>query len=356
MKTQRAWLLFGALLVVAILAYYFIRQLATEQNQTGSAAAKAKPSSELKNVKDINVPANHSAITQSVTSASINSTPVVNDRQETNEIRQYMELQNKPIEFYGLVIDQNNNPIVGAKVQVEVRHLKVVVPAPWGDEDQIIPIEKETDSNGHFEIDGVSGDSLTIKSVEKAAYKLTPKMEDIYSYGGVPKPYHPDPQNPVIIRMWKLGKSANLISHRTLLGFEPDGRIYTLDLVADTKKEGDYLDGDLRIQFQRDGSIRPKEEYPWSLEISAIDGGFIETTDEFEYLAPENGYQPQIMFKTNSFAPRSMPDLTKDYYFTARHGRVHGVLHLQIFSDYNGKSAILIDSRINPNGSRNLQP
>jgi hypothetical protein len=356
MKTNRVWLIFSALLVVAFLAYYIIHQPATAQKQISNITAKNGPSSISKNNRDTNALVKHLVITQLVTPTSINPPPVVNDRQKTNAIRQYIESQNKPIEFYGLVIDQNHNPIIGVKVNVEIRHIKVIVPAPWGNEDQIIPIEKETDSDGHFEINGVVGDSLTIKSVEKEGYQISPKMEDIYGYGDVPKPHHPDPQNPVIIRMWKLTESANLISHRTLFGFQPNGSTYTLDLLADKKMGGENIKGDLRIQFRRDASIKPKVEYPWTLEISSIDGGLIETTDEFEYLAPENGYQPQIIFQTNSIAPRSMPDLTKDYYFTSRNGQVYGVLRLQIFSDYNGQGAILVESRINPYSSRNLQP
>ena len=82
----------------------------------------------------------------------------------------------------------------------------------------------------------------------------------------------------------------------------------------------------------------------------------VEKDDEFGYLAPKSGYEPKISFEMESTSPKALPDVAKDYYFTSRSGKVYGVVHLEIYSDYNGKSAILVDSRINPNGSRNLQP
>jgi hypothetical protein len=355
MKTYRAWLLFSALLVVMLLIYYFIRH-PTNTGVISSETAKVGSSSASGIVTATNVLKENISKTQATTFRPTNTTPIINDHQKTNEIRQYMESQNKAILFYGRVVDQDENPISDVKVKVEVRHIKVIVPAPWGDEDQIIPIEKETDSTGHFEVNGVTGDSLTIIFVEKEGYRLSPKLENTYGYGGVPNPFQPDPQNPVIIKMWKLGEPANLISHQTLFGFQPDGRVYTLDLLADQKIASVSANGDLRVQFQRQSVLKPKEEYPWILGISAVNGGLIETTDEFEYLAPENGYQPQVSFRTNSISPKAMPDLIKDFYFTSRNGQVYGVMSLQIFSDYNGQSAILVNSRVNPNGSRNLQP
>jgi len=142
-----------------------------------------------------------------------------------------MESQNKPIQFYGLVINQNNKPISGVKVSIKVRHIKVIVPAPWGDEGQMLPIEKETDLSGRFEINGATGDSLTIESVEKTGFKLSPKTENIYCYSGVAKPYHPDYQNPIVIKMWKkLLIREPLVTGSDVFGIN-SGIIYTLDLI-----------------------------------------------------------------------------------------------------------------------------
>lgn len=271
---------------------------------------------------------------------------------EIELLRNSLESKNAPISFYGRVIDQDGNGLADVHVSMDVRQWHFN--GHWGN--TFPEFERITDSRGNFSVENTAGDYLSINSVVKNGYRLSPKAPNSFGYGSVPNPIHPDPQNPVIIKMWELGESANLVSHRTLFGFQPDGRIYTLDLLADKKMESGNANGDLRVQFKRQSVLKPKEEYPWTLELSAVNGGLIETTDEFEYLAPGNGYLPQVLFQTNAIFPKAMPDITKDYYFTSRNGQVYGVVSLQIFSDYNGQSAILVNSRANPNGSRNLQP
>jgi len=347
MKINRTWLLLGVALIAAFLLYHFFRQpSAVAENKSNKASDAGLPASESATATNA---LNANPTTQTIASPPMNPSSTVNDRQKTNAILQYMESQNKPIEFYGQVVDQDGNPISGVKIKVKVRHWDVKVPAPFGDEVRMIPVEKATDLGGRFEIHDVTGDVFDIESIQKNGYALSPKTPNGFGFRGGSF------EQPVIIRMWKLGKPAKLVTHRTLFGFQSDGRIYTLDLLTDKKIESGNANGDLRIQFYRQ-SIKPKETYPWTLEISAIDGGLVETADEFEYIAPENGYQPQVTFQMNSISPTAMPDLIKDYYFTSRNGQISGVVHLQIFSDYNGQSAILVESRLNPSGSRNLQP
>ncbi|HEV2455649.1 MAG TPA: hypothetical protein VGY98_15395, partial [Verrucomicrobiae bacterium] len=190
MKRHRVRLLFGALVIVLLLVYYFIPRPKTIGEKTDKETAGARSSSTTNIATVMNAVKANAQTTQTTASPLANPTLIVNDRQKTNEIRQYMESQNKPIEFYGQIIDQDKNPISGVKVRVEVRHIRVIIAAPWGDEDQIIPIDKETDSGGRFVISGVTGDSLAIKSVEKEGYRLSPKTENIYRYGGELSPYH----------------------------------------------------------------------------------------------------------------------------------------------------------------------
>jgi len=261
--------------------------------------------------------------------------------------RQSVERQNSSISFYGKVIDQNSNPISGVEIIATVRQWYVkseVLDAGA----HFITIKKETDAEGRFEINGETGDGFGV-GITKDGYLVSPKASRGFG------PIAGSSENPVVFKMWKKGESAKLVSYRKLLGFQPDGRVYTIDLLNGKKIENGDVQGDLRVKFQRP-PIEPNKVYSWTLEISAIGGGLVETTDETPYLAPENGYQSQILLQTNSVSPSAMPNIIKDYYITTRNSQNYGIIHLEIYSDYRGQSAILIDSKINPNGSRNLQP
>lgn len=49
-------------------------------------------------------------------------------------------------------------------------------------------------------------------------------------------------------------------------------------------------------------------------------------------------------------------NLKRSYYITTRKEKTFGVMQLEIMANYNGECAILVDSKVNPDGSRNLQP
>lgn len=350
-KHFRLLLITTIVLVIALLFWWRATQRAVS-----STPVIASPIQTNHTPNSVSV-SNTTALIHSNSTAFVDTNRLI--RNQIAQLEEFAQTYNKyhniPIDFYGKIIDQDSNPVVGVKIDVTIRQQYVISAILRTSTDKEIPLNVVSGQNGCFVIHGKNGDSVHIDSIQKDGYRLSPKVEKTYAYVSSIEPFHPDSQNPVIIKMWKLGESANLISHRTLFGFRP-GRIYTLDILTDKKIENGSANGDLRIQFERQSVLTPREAYPWSLEISAVDGGLVETTDEFEYVAPESGYQPQISFQTNSISPKAVPDITKDYYFTSRNGRVYGVVSLQIFSDYNGQSAILVNSRINSNGSRDLQP
>lgn len=282
-----------------------------------------------------------------VPSTNQKSSAAINPRSPEG-VRQYIESQNKPIEFYGLIIDQDSNSISGVRVKIGIRHWTMPDPAILQARGKDIDLERTSDASGRFEFHGATGDDFGVV-ITKDGYLSPPNAR--YVFGPQAGTY----ENPIIFKMWKMGEPQKLVSHRTLFGFQRDGRIYTLDLLNNKKIEGENADGDLRIKFQCP-SIKPNQPYPWTLEISAVGGGLIETTDEFTYLAPESGYQPEVLLQATSVAPSAVPDFTKTYYIKTRNGQNYGVVQMQIYSDYRGQSAMLVNSRINPNGSRNLQP
>ena len=135
-------LLFAVLGVAFVLVWLSIRQ----QKQSSTLPKSIDQSSQSTPVISVsNAPATSqktSGAPQANASSPVNQLSAVYDRQKTNEIRQYMESQNKPIEFYGQVIDQDGNSLAGVSVKGEALRIKVVVPAAWGDKDEIVPIAK----------------------------------------------------------------------------------------------------------------------------------------------------------------------------------------------------------------------
>jgi hypothetical protein len=271
---------------------------------------------------------------------------VESNRQEG--IRQYMESQNSPIALYGLVVDQDGNPVPGVKVRVGVRHWNVVTPAPWGAQGQTIPLEKVTAADGRFEMRDVTGDGVHIESISKSGYQLSPKARNHFgpSSGSI--------ENPVIIRMWKEQAAEPLVSGNRIFGID-SSKVYTLDLITGKKTEGLAV-GDLRVSITRPDGVSRRDKYPWSFSIEGIEGGVVESNDEFMYLAPESGYEPKYEMQLDPKESSWAPLVKKQFFLCSRGGGVYGRIQIEVRSIYNVHSALEIDYAVNPAGSRNLQP
>lgn len=129
-----------------------------------------------------------------------------------------------------------------------------------------------------------------------------------------------------------------------------------MDLLANKKSEEENPKGDLRVKLTRPSTVNPRQKYDWLLELDALNGGFVEAADEFGYVAPETGYQPKVNIHLSATDPEWIDNLTKDLFIRSRGGTVYGFLHLRIRPDYDCKSAIFFETRLNLSGSRNLQP
>jgi hypothetical protein len=333
--------------MIAIIAVFFLRKPQIIQNAKNLAETNAAFTSSSKVF---------STNTALATTSSVIIAPKSNliqyDREKTNAIQQYMESLNKPIDFFGQIIDQDGNPVSGVKVKVKIRHIKVIVPAAWGDEDQIIPIEKETDLGGRFEIHDVAGvNGFDVESIQKAGYQLSPKAANHFSSSSGSL------ENPVIIKMWKMGEKAQLINGNKFWGIIPDYRTYTMDFLTQTKSDGNNVSGDIRVRIIRPAQVKPRERFDWSFEIEGIQGGIIQTQDDFMYQAPEAGYQPKYEFSMSTNNPNWKREMDgMQFYLQSRNGNVCGRFAVDVIPDYNEQSVFNVTFSVNPNGSRNLQP
>ena len=262
--------------------------------------------------------------------------------------------KNVLINFWGRVVDQDNSPLAGVKIVFSIRQWKSSPMDPVASTQ--IKSETLSDTDGRFQLADALGDTVELETSEKEGYRFPPKARYVFSYGDSPERFNPNPNAPIVIRLWKTGEPAPLVSNKTLFGFIPDGRAYTLNLLTNKKLEGDNREGDLVIKLKRPEKILPREKYSWGFQISAVGGGIVEATDEFLFAAPDSGYQAEVSYQFSPDDPNWAATFEKTFYIRARDGAVYGVANLLIRSKYNNESAILIESHLNPTSSRNLQP
>jgi hypothetical protein len=261
---------------------------------------------------------------------------------------------NATISFWGKVVDQDNNPLPGAKVSLALDYGLAISPTEGGLRRTNLALQ--TDQNGSFAVSNLQGHGFDIKSIEKDGYKLSERVSRSYSYSWSANIFHPDQQNPVIFRMWKKLGSEALISGDDFYGVNPDGRAYTIDLLTRKKFEGVGMTGDIIVRIKRPPELKPRTKFDWSYSVEAVDGGILQTNDEFTYRAPESGYRDRYEYVASASSTNWTPELRdQEFYVKSRNGQVFGTLVVKVIPEYNQQSVFAIQYSVNPSGSRNLE-
>ena len=201
---------------------------------------------------------------------------------------------------------------------------------------------------------GETGESIYVESIQKDGYELSPNFS--HNYG----PSSGSFENPVIIKMWRKGASEQLLSQGGDTHIPYDGTPVVFDLLTGRKNAGDSTVGDLRVTFIRNPLNIPsnyRNAFEWHATIEAIDGGLVQSDDEFMYAAPEEGYQPliKIDMPTDSTNWKNIYDIS--FYAKTRGGKVYSRVKFEFRVDYpDSQTGFTFSSTANPNGSRNLQP
>ncbi|HEY1662004.1 MAG TPA: carboxypeptidase-like regulatory domain-containing protein [Verrucomicrobiae bacterium] len=249
---------------------------------------------------------------------------------------------NQSQDFYGKIVDQYGQPVVGAEVNV------AVLLSMGGGSSQ----KTQTDANGLFQFTGLRGESLSI-TPKKEGYQIDQAHLGLRGKNGP----ETNPDHRAIYSMWKLRGPEPMIHNNQRYQFKSDNRIYTIDLLSGKMVEGTNGTGDLLVQFQRPSQIKPHENFEWAFTMTAIGGGVIEVTND-GYLneAPANGYQPQYKFDpaiVNLNGHGWNGEVT--FYLKSRNGKVYGHFHIRVNPVSRDGSSLEIESYVNPSGSRNLE-
>lgn len=284
---------------------------------------------------------------------SVNPATSVTDRVAFE--RDLMEKANRPIQFFGKVIDQDNNPISDVKVTLEIRVSKELAPNAFQDVfDHPILV---TDAEGRFALADARGALLGVQALEKQGYEPSPKaFRKSYWYWRDPSQvFHPDANRPEIFRMWKKAGAERLVRKGIGHAIPYDGTPTSFDLLSGTTVTNG---GDLRVTLTRNPQQIQwgQTHYEWTATIEAVNGGIIESTDEQMYRAPAKGYTSKFVVHMAADDPQWTDTKDVAAYLKLRDGKYYGRVEIKLMvgSD-RATTPFSVTSFINPGGSQNLE-
>jgi hypothetical protein len=256
------------------------------------------------------------------------------------------EVWQKPIDFYGRVIDENTNPVTG--VHITFRWTDLTAP------NQEQSDSTESDSTGLFSLRGKHGGSMTLW-FNKEGYYSANHGQMSFNYAVGSDILSPDPQNPVIFHVRKKGQGVALVTSSN--GIRPslsvlvpiNGESVSVDLL---RKQTETL-GDLELSQVKPDRSHLQQATNWSFHMSIPVGGFIEEDDAFPFTAPETGYQSTVNFAFVKDETNWSTQLTKNYYIAFGQPRKYGWLRVEANI---AQQTVFLTYAINPSGLRNLEP
>jgi hypothetical protein len=249
-----------------------------------------------------------------------------------------------PIEFYGKVVDEKDNPVPGVLVSFGCNDTSLTGTSTY---------KSESNQNGLFSLRNVKG-KLLVVSLSKEGYYSSKSNPPHFFYSGERVNFVPDPKNPVIFHLHKAGRYEPLIA-TDFPGFakyaqlKRDGSPVEIDLIKGTIVPSGT--GNLKLEFWADLGEKVRREFDWKCRLTVPGGGIVETDKEFAFEAPEDGYAPSVEILMNNLEASWESDARRKYFIHFPDGEF-GRIDFYILAN-NG--VYMIKSFINPSGSRNLE-
>lgn len=269
-------------------------------------------------------------------------------------MRERMRTNNVPINFYGKVIDQNGAAVAGAQVNTSIRLVKEPIPGMIGDSfDKSTLI---TASDGTFALVGKVGEFLSIKDVVKDGYVTSGKLRTstFWYYESEERRFRPNPAVPVVFTIWKLAGAEPLKVVKSAFEFSANDGFHGLDILEGKKPKSSETT-DLKVSMTAPVVVGLREKYNWSFVFKVENGGLIETTDDYMFLAPIDGYTPRIEVNFTSSDAGWQDYFEKSFYLKSRGGSVYARVKVYVKRGNDGSAIMEVESYANPNSSRNLE-
>jgi len=275
---------------------------------------------------------------------------------ETSHLQRLEELRENfhrewshPIEFYGKVVDENGDPVEGAKVEFG-----------WTDTSEDGHSEATTlsDADGLFSLKRATGKRLGVEIKKDGYYTSWQKNQFSFEYSNTNESiYHePDASNPVVFHLKKKGEAEALIRLQKHFKVPKDGTAVEVDILHGKPVAEGF--GHVKVQCwtdpqQKNAQGLYERGYNWRCILTIPDGGVVERDGEFDFLAPEHGYGEFLEVNMPKGMERWTSDVERKVFIRAANGAVFARGIFRMIAA--GGHSFYLELDINPSGSRNLE-
>jgi len=267
-----------------------------------------------------------------------------NEKRRQEFIERSLDEWRTPIEFYGKVVDEDNQPVQGVSVSFGVTDLSSNGHSTF---------QTGSDDNGVFSLRGVAGKHLSV-NLEKRGYYVSNKNQRSFFYAGQNMNFVPNAKQPIVFYLRKHGRVDRLLTmdfpgFARIAQLPRNGAPVIFDLINGTTNIA--KGGHIKFEFKGDPVSRETKRFNWQLRITAP-GGLQETQVEFPFVAPKDGYVPEIEIHY----PENLEDawqttIERKYFVRLSDGR-YGRIAIRLLAR-NG--VFTMQSYLNPSGSSNLE-
>lgn len=260
-----------------------------------------------------------------------------------------------PIEFYGKVIDEQNQPVPEAEVEAEW----VGTSQKYGG-DGVGKMKVTSGTNGLFSVNGIEGKRLLVRVSKEGYYRRKSWNDGAFEYGGfwLEEFIEPDRNNPVIFHLVKrpVAEPTLRVRQRSL----PNSpKLQTrIDLLA--KPAETAVGGDIVLQITRPPNPGYHNPFDWQLNIEGLSGAeIIMSEDEFMLRAPDEGYQKTIAKEYTQVRGNSSE--TVSFYVRNKARRLYAAVSVEVTPYYPNHATkedgacFIVSATVNPNDSPNVE-
>ena len=337
-KNQLVGVIAFIVLLGFVLGFWFTRQGAKESLSSATSIFPHPP-----------IPSNPSATSPPSSPAPNQLSPAQAQKNSEAQV-QYQNhvfemLFLTPIVFYGKVVETDGTPIAGATVSIS---------AADSMQDNHSKYERITDSAGLFSI-STHGMGLVI-NVSKDGYYKTSQSGGSFGYSkmGGPTNEHPDPKNPAIFVLKKMGIAEPLIMIHRDVKILKNGTLVQMNLA--TGDTYNVAKGDIQVEaWTHDEGIPPNhnQPYDWRCTITVPGGGLQPRSGEFNFEAPTDGYQVNDVLDMPASATPWSKVISREYFLKLANG---DYARVSFTMRAGGAHFFSITSYLNPQpGHRNLE-